>query len=307
VYLGRFDDFEEISVIFQNETIDRGFAEDVTIPVACLKSAGTEQPELSLTGEYVDLKVVFSLTPVVLPTAVPVMEEIGSGNGRFVPSARAYKAIRSSVIAVANTPILLNQSAQRLTGTVRYAVDGGYFVLKTGYDLSKEFLQHVDLLFSEASQGADSRLEGIATSLEALHRRLSLALVHVDQAAAAQIGAVLHRLRPYISGLARLAYPAVSTALALTAPLRRGLYPYMQPLLSTALAVHRGLEGSPFVGPIVATATNRAMVVAQETADVYYHAQLEHEIREQQQQIHGEERPSSQGPLVSTSNCQLQT
>ena len=63
IYLGSFRNSDEINIVLRNETDDADFVEDVTIPVVCLKSDNI-QPELTLTGEGVELKIMCLLSIV---------------------------------------------------------------------------------------------------------------------------------------------------------------------------------------------------------------------------------------------------
>jgi hypothetical protein len=84
-----------------------------------------------------------------------------------------------------------------------------------------------------------------------------------------KIVTILHRLHPYINSVTRMAYPYVSLALFLSKPLRTVLYPYVEPTINRALGLHDRLQKSMIVGPMVASATEKALIVYQSTANIY--------------------------------------
>lgn len=266
VYIGRLGIHEEINIVFQNESND--FLEDVTIPIICLKSDNS-QPELTLCGDSVELKVLFVLDQVFIPKS----ESSPTQPTKFVPSSRAYQTIRNGVIAVANTRHLVGDSVQALTGSVQYAVDSSRFVVSIGYNLSTDFLTNVDILFGEGCQVVDSHLDAaknvLVESLLGLTRSLHRQLGYVDELVSQKIRVVLRRLKPLVSRLISLAHPYVSLALYLTGPARQLMVPFVQPFVDKALSVHEGLQQNFLVGPIVSTATSHAWEVIGETVEIY--------------------------------------
>lgn len=264
--MGRLGIHEEINIVFRNESND--FLEDVTIPIICLKSDNA-QPELTLCGESVELKVLFVLDHVYIPKS----ELTPAPPQKFVPSSRAYQTIRNGVIAVANTRHFVGDAAHTLAGTVQYAIDSSRFVLSIGYNLSTDFLTNVDILFGEGCQVVDNHLDSaknvLFDSLMSLTKQLHQRLDVVDEFVSQKIRTVLLRLKPFVCKLIRLAHPYISLALFLTGPARTLMLPYVQPLVNRALSVHEGLQQNFLVGPIVSTATSRALEVIDETVGIY--------------------------------------
>lgn len=269
VYLGSFLNFDEINIVFHNETDDADFVEDVTIPVVCLKSDNI-QPELTLTGEGVELKIIFLLSPVQQPR---IVHEKPQTEPKLSLSTGAYRAVRSSVIAIANVRQYLTDATDALTGTVQYSLDGSKFVLSVGYDLTRDFVVNLDLLFGESCQLLDQHIDGarglLYDSLCSLVQHLQNRIESVDAAVAARIQGILNKLQPYITRLARIAYPYVSVAVYIGRPVCTTFYPLLRPFVNRALSVHEGLQQSSIVGPLVTTATSRALVVYKEAVDMY--------------------------------------
>lgn len=286
IYLGRLGIHEEIDILFKNDSKESSFVENVTIPIICLKS-DVVQPELSLCGEGVELKILFVLDKV-LPVAQKV-DQIIPVPVKFVPSSRAYQTIRNGVIAIANTRVFIDNSLQGITGTVRYAVDSSRFVISLGYDLSSEFLSHVDVLFDEGCQLVDSNLDvartALCESLLGLTRRLQEQLQAADNIISEKIRAILRRLRPLVNRLVRLVHPYVSLAMYLSGPARSLLVPYVQPFVDRALSVHEGLQQNFLVGGLVSTATSRAREVLDDTLDMYNELETESKAKDKVKKI----------------------
>lgn len=277
VYLGRLGVHEEINIVFRNDSND--FLEDVTIPVICLRS-DTVQPELSLNGEGVELKVLFVLDRVIQPK-----EDTNGSTQRtkFTPSLRAYQVIRSGVIATAKSHQFLTPAVDALTGTVQYAIDSSRFVLKVGYDLTSDFLVNVDLLLGEGCQLVDNQLDSarnvLLDSLLQLTRRLHQHMAVVDDVISDKIRQVLLRLRPFLSRIMKLLHPYVSLALYLTGPARSLMMPYMEPFANKAYTVHEGLQQNFLVGPIVSSVTSRAWEVVDDTLEIYQALEDENKVK----------------------------
>lgn len=269
VYLGSFQNCDEINIVFRNETDDADFVEDVTIPVICLRSNNI-QPELTLTGEGVELKIVFLLS-VAQMQVVHEKEHVEAT--KLSLSASAYRTIRASVIAIANIRQYITDAADSIIGTVQYTLDGSKFVLSVSCDLSRDFLVSLDMLFGESCQLLDLHIDGarelLLASLCSLAEYLQHRVERADAAVAQRIRLVLQKLAPHIHRLARIAYPFVSVALYFGQPVCNTFYPLFRPVVNRALAVHEGLQQSSLVGPFVTTVTSRVQVAYKEAVDIY--------------------------------------
>jgi len=269
--LGIFDINEMINVLFKDESSDQGFLEDVSIPVVCLKNESSE-PELTVVSEGVELKVSFTITPV---DAKANADEAMSSIYEKFPSSNAYKCIRAAVLAVARAPINISENAPHLTATIHYVVEGSQVAVSVCVDLMTDFLVQIDQLFLEACLLVDERLcETQACLLDCLHQvhsNLQHKLDSADDGLTKKIHSVMQRLAPYISMLCRLAYPLVCTAVAVGShPMLTNLYPYtLEPVVNRLLNIHDGLQKSTLVGPLVTSATQKALIVYDKTRTMY--------------------------------------
>ena len=267
IYLGRFSIAETIYIYVHNETTNKETT-NADIPIATLVSAAVQPSILAVHTEKGDLQVQITRTRVVeledFSTVMPA---------KLALTSNAYKVIRQSVIAVADSRTYLNEALHTLTGSVDIAVHGSGFILTMGYDLTKDFLNNVDMLFRESTQLLDQHGEAVGgcllDSLSNLAHQLKQQLQEADQSLTQLIYAVLSRLQPYLRAVVRLAYPCVSLALSLSRPLRSVLYPVASPFIATAATLHARLQDSPVVGPIVSVATHKALIVLNETVDIY--------------------------------------
>lgn len=254
-------------------------ADDITVPVVCLRGSKKES-DLTLCGEGVQLTIVFTLQEY---TKDGEAEQQLTQVGRYLPSSSAYRTVRSCVMAMANAKSVCDAGRSSLVSTVRYAIEGTRYVITTSYDLTRDFLLNLDMLFTEGCQLLD---QGMGAShqalLDGLHRltaELHLRLLSADHIVTEKIVAILRRLHPYIHSLARVAHPYVSLALFLTKPLRQVLYPYVEPSINRALSVHDRLQKNFLLGPIVTSATEKAVTVYKNTAFMYEALEQESKLK----------------------------
>ena len=244
IYLGRFQLHEEINVSFRNDTdLNSDLSEDVVVPIVCLKS-DKESSELTLCGDGVELKIVFLVKEIPLQPLeeTTYIEETGV----YIPSSSSYHTIRSCVIAVANAKTSVNNTLDSFTGIVSYAVNSGKFILSVGFDLTRDFLIQLDIIFSESykyiNTYIDTTRSRLLDSLQRLTQQLQLRLLTADHIITEKITIILRKLYPRITYLARLLYPYVSLGVYLSRPFRTILQPYVQPVINKAINIHHNLH-----------------------------------------------------------------
>jgi len=260
--LGKFNLFEDIKIVFKDETNKPGFEEGAAIPVMCLKSS-EDLPELNIIGPGLELKVVFTIRLV------------DSENGNLteavsIPTSLSlYKSLRAAVLAVASAPIRVNVGLGTITSLITYTIEGSRFLVTVSVDMTTDFLLEVDRLFTETFLLVDERFgECMACLVDCLHtivHSLKASLSEADEALARKLTKIILRICPYINLVLRAAYPMISTALGLARPVTRLLHPLLLPLLDRAAEVHGSMQEWSIVGPVVKSVGGLAI----ETCTIY--------------------------------------